>query len=273
MPSVAWPRSLGTRDAPIRDIRVAVTDGELAVSLSGEGPPLLLLHAWTLDRRMWIPQIDELGARFSLIMPDRRGFGQSSAPPDLASEANDIARLADTLGHERLAIVGVSQGSAVALSFALAAPERVTALVLAGTPLAGLVAQPDDIPRERYAALARSSDFQCLRDEWMAHPLMRLDNASARTLVRNIVGDYAARDLLAPSLLPPLSAAAISTIVAPLLALSGTGDTAWRIACARYLANTAGRGSLAMIDNAGHLPNLEQPASFNAAVQAFLVST
>ena len=273
MQPAAWPRSLGTRDATFRDIRIAVTDGELAVSLSGEGPPLLLLHAWTLDRRMWVPQLDDLGTRFSLIMPDRRGFGRSSAPPDLVSEADDFARLADALGHERLAIAGLSQGSAVALSFALAQPRRVSALILAGTPLAGLVAEPDEIPRERFTRFARSSDLGRLRDEWMAHPLMRLDSPPARQLVESIIADYAARDLLAPSVLPPFSASAISAIAAPLLALCGTGDTPWRIACARYLAATAGRGSLALIDDAGHLPTIEQPAAFNAALQTFLAST
>ena len=273
MQPALWHRSLDADDATIREIRVAVTGGELAVSLSGDGPPLLLLHAWTFDRRMWIPQLAGLGARFSLIMPDRRGFGRSSAPPDLTREADDIARIADALAHERLAIAGVSQGGAIALSFALGSPERVSALVLAGTPLAGLVPEPDYIPRDRYAALARNSGLGRLRDEWMAHPLMRLENAPARAFVEAIVADYEARDLLAPSVLPPLSPTAIAKIAPPLLALSGTRDTPWRIACAHYLAVTADRGSLAMIDDAGHLASLEQPTAFNAAVQTFLAST
>ncbi len=222
---------------------------------------------------MWAPQIVELTRRFSLMMPDRRGFGRSSAPPDLQAEADDIARMADALGHDRMTIAGVSQGSAVALAFAIRSPERVSALVLAGTPLAGLVPKPDDIPRDRYAALARQSDFDRLRDEWMAHPLMRLDQELARAFVMEIAADYKARDLLAPSTLPPLSASAIARLEMPLLALSGTGDTPWRIACAQYLAGTASRGSLAMIDDAGHLPNIEQPAAFNAAVQTFLATT
>jgi pimeloyl-ACP methyl ester carboxylesterase len=273
MQPATWPSSLDCGNAVLSEIRIAVADGELAVSLSGDGPPLLLLHAWTLDRRMWMLQVADLADRFSLIVPDRRGFGRSSAPPDLTKEADDIARIADALGHDRIAIAGVSQGSAVALTFALASPERVSALVVAGTPLAGLVAEADDIPRDRYAMLARQSDLGRLRDEWLAHPLMHLDLASARPFVREIIADYAARDLLAPSVLPSLSEAAIAALATPLLALSGTGDTAWRIACAHYLARTAQNGSLAMIDGAGHLANIEQPVAFNAALRAFLAST
>lgn len=273
MPPSMPSGSLHACDTAARDIRIAVAGGDLAVSLSGDGPPLLLLHAWTLDRRMWLPQVAELSARFSLIMPDRRGFGQSSAPPDLTREAEDIVRIADALGHQRLAIAGVSQGSAVALAFALASPERVAALVLAGTPVAGLVPEPDDIPRDRFTALARQPDLGRLRNEWMVHPLMRLDDAAAGAFIAGIVADYEARDLLAPSVLPALSASAIAAFTKPLLALSGTGDTPWRIACANFLADTASRGSLVMIAEAGHLPNVEQPSAFNAAVQTFLAST
>ncbi len=263
---------LGHGGAKIREVSIAVADGKLAVSLSGQGSPLLLLHAWTLDRRMWMPQIADLGAYYSLIVPDRRGFGRSDAPPDLAREADDIARIADALGYDRMAIAGVSQGSAVALSFAIASPERVSALVLAGTPLAGVVAERDDIPRDRFAALARQSDLSRLREEWLTHPLMQAKSASARSFVRDIVADYHARDLLAPSALPPLSAAAIAGLPTPLLAISGVDDTPWRIACARYLAETARQGSLNIIDHAGHLPNIEHPAAFNIVLRDFLAS-
>ncbi len=265
-------RSRESQDAG-RDVRIAVKDGELAVSVVGEGPPLLLLHAWTLDHRMWMPQVAALGLRFSLIMPDRRGFGRSAAPPDLTEELTDIARIADALGHERLAIAGVSQGGAVALAFGIASPDRVTGLILSGAPLAGLVDNPDDIPRDRYAMLARRPALAQLREEWMAHPLMRLGQAPARALVRDIVADYQARDLLAPSALPPFTASDIMQLAMPLLAISGTGDTPWRIACARYLAEVAPRGSLVMLDETGHLPNIEQPAAFNAAIHKFLAST
>lgn len=259
-----------SQDYASHDITIAVPGGDLIVSLSGAGSPLLLLHAWTLDRRMWQPQLPGLGSHFRLIMPDRRGFGRSTASPGLTLERDDIARIADTLGHDRLAIAGASQGAAVALNYALALPDRVTALVLAGTPLAGLVPDADDIPRDHYAALARADDFRGLRDEWTAHPLMRLNSASARALVAEMLADYRARDLIAPSSLPPLSAEAIAALPVPLLALSGTGDTTWRTACARYLAEKVPQGVFAMIENAGHLPNIEQPEAFNALVRSFL---
>lgn len=255
---------------PVREITVAVPGGDLAVTLAGSGPPLLLLHGWTLDRRMWRPQL-ALGADFTLIIPDRRGFGASSAAADLAREADDIARIADRLGHERLALAGVSQGAAVALGFALAAPARASALVLAGTPLAGLVPGGDAIPRARLAELARAGDFAGLRAEWLAHPLMQLASPTAQALVAEMLADYRGRDLLAPSVLPGLSAQAIAGLIVPLLAVCGTGDTPWRLDCARYLAAQAPLGALALLP-AGHLPSIEQPEPFNACLRRFLAA-
>lgn len=269
--AMAMARPAGEPESPLlREITIPVADGALAVTLAGSGPPLLLLHGWTLDRRMWRPQLP-LAADFTLIMPDRRGFGAATATPDLAREAEDIARIADWLGYERLALAGVSQGAAVALSFALAMPGRVAGLALAGTPLAGLVPGGDDIPRARLAELARAGDFAGLRTEWLAHPLMKLANPAAQALVGEMLTDYRGRDLLAPSALPDLSAQAVAGLAMPLLALCGTGDTPWRLACARYLAAQAPQGQLALLP-AGHLPSVEQPEPFNACLRRFFAA-
>src|SRR5690606_18355591 len=53
--------------------QVSVEGGSLAVETIGVGPPLILLHGWTLDRRMWMPQIAALARRYQLIAYDRRG--------------------------------------------------------------------------------------------------------------------------------------------------------------------------------------------------------
>ena len=251
-----------------REMTIPVAGGDLALTLVGCGPPLLLLHGWTLDRRMWRPQ-GPLARSFRLIIPDRRGFGRSSAPPDLSRERDDLIRIADHLGCDTLTLVGVSQGGAVALDAAIAAPDRVAALVLAGAPLAGVVPGGDAIPRDHYAILARAGAIEQLRAEWHDHPLLRLDREDARHLIAQMVADYAARDLLAPSTLAPFTAEAIAALPMPILALCGTGDTPWRLACARYLAGHARNATLALIE-AGHLPSLERPDQFNAHLRAFL---
>jgi pimeloyl-ACP methyl ester carboxylesterase len=152
-------------------------------------------------------------------MPDRRGFGHSSAPPNLALEADDVLAIADAFGLDRFALVGLSQGAAVALNCALHHPDRIAALVLAGTPLAGLIPNADTPPREDYAALIRRGEIAEMHRQWMRHPLMQMaDPVSAGTLKR-IVADYEGRDLLQPSTLPAFSEEAIAGLSMPLLAM------------------------------------------------------
>lgn len=251
---------------------VDVGDGILSIASAGDGPPLIMLHGWTLDHRMWRPQLDALGAHFRLIMPDRRGFGRSTAPPDLGREANDVLDIADAFGLQTFGLVGLSQGAGVALNFAIKHPGRLTALALAGPPLPGLVPDPDIIPREDYADLVQQAALKTMRRNWSQNPLMRVPSIEGQTLIELILDDYDGRDLLRPSLLPAFSLQQIAALPMPLLAMAGTRETPWRIACAQLLADTAPQGSFASIRDAGHIANIAQPNAFNAALIAFLTA-
>lgn len=251
---------------------VETDDGTIPLAIAGGGPSLMLLHGWTLDHRMWQPQTAALGRHFRLVMPDRRGFGRSTAPPDLAHEAGDIARIADALGLDRFALAGISQGAGVALDFAIRFPDRLTALALVGTPLPGLVAQPDNVPREEYTALVRQGALAELRRRWAGHPLMQVGSAEGEELLAAILADYDGRDLLHPSSLPEFSRDAIAAMPVPLLAIAGGQETAWRIACARLLAETAPLGEFLSVPQAGHLANIAQPEAFNQALRDFFTA-
>jgi pimeloyl-ACP methyl ester carboxylesterase len=251
---------------------VAVADGVLPVSIAGGGPPLMLLHGWTLDHRMWEPQLEALCRNFRLIMIDRRGFGRSSAPPDLNRETQDIATVADELGIDRFALAGLSQGAAVALDFAIRFPERISALMLAGTPLPGLVPDPDNVPRAEYTEFARQGKLPMLRRHWLEHSLMQVSNDAGRHLLETIVNDYDARDLLQASSLPPFSKAQIAALPMPLLAMAGSEESPWRIACAHLLADTAPLGEFASVKSSGHIANIDQPAAFNQSLLEFLTA-
>ena len=250
--------------------QVDVGDGHLPVAIAGGGPSVVLLHGWTLDHRMWQPQIAALGDHFRLIMPDRRGFGGSTAPPDLSREAEDVIRIADALGLDRFALAGLSQGAAVSLDIAIRYPDRLDAVALAGTPLPGLVPDADPVPRDEFAAMVRSGALALMRRTWLAHPLMHVDSADARALLTRIVDDYDGRDLLAPSALPPFKHEAIAALPMPLCAIAGSDETPWRIACARLLAETAPNGRMVTISGAGHIANVARPDAFNTALIDFL---
>jgi pimeloyl-ACP methyl ester carboxylesterase len=248
---------------------VDVAGGLLRLTVAGDGPALILLHGWTLDARMWQPQIAGLARAFTLVMPDRRGFGRSSAPPDLTREAEDIARIADVLGLERFGLVGLSQGASVALDAAGRLAPRIDALAVCGAPLPALVERAEALDLARYQQLAGAGDLAAMRAEWAAHPLMQAQTLPAHGALAAMLADYEGRDLLAPSSLPDLTCESAATLPMPILALAGEYDTPWRRACAAALAEAAPRGQCALIARAGHVANLDNPARFDACLSDF----
>ncbi len=255
----------------LRTQKIEVGDGMLHLALAGEGSPLLLLHGWTLDGRMWRPQLPLAKGRM-LVMPDRRGFGASSAPPALDREHEDVERIADWLGVERLAVVGLSQGATVALDHARRNPERVAALALIGAPLHGLVPDPEGsehIPLDHYAALVRAGRLDEMKQLWRAHPLMRA-RAQVGALVDEILVDYEGRDLKLAGAPVRFAEQDIAGLGMPVLAATGAADTGWRRAVADRIAVTAPHAMRASVAGAGHLCNADAPADFNMLLADFL---
>lgn len=254
----------------IRHETVDVGDGTLHVAIAGDGPPLIMLHGWTLDWRMWLPQVAALAKHFRLIMPDRRGFGRSTAPPNLRQEAHDVQRIADNFGLKEFALLGLSQGAAIALHYAHRNSSRLLCVIASGAPLPCLVSRDEVIEIERFEQWAKRSDMATMRSHWLQHPLMRHDNPETQQLVEDIVADYEGRDLLARSELPAISSAKLSHLPTPLLAMTGQDDSEWRRACAKALARTVPRGSHCEIALAGHLANVENPDDFTRIVRDFI---
>ncbi|MDX2237123.1 MAG: alpha/beta hydrolase [Hyphomonadaceae bacterium] len=261
--------------AAFRDLapeEVAVHGGVVSCTIAGAGPAMIFLHGWTLDSRMWAPQVAAFARGFRVIAPDRRGFGRSSAPPDLAREPDDIARLLDHVGAARAVVVGMSQAGRVALDFAARFPDRVDALILQGAPFVGPGPHPQDseaIPIAAWAALAREGRLDAMKAQWRAHPLMRTANDAAAQTAEAMLRDYRGRDLVAadPIARDDLD---IARIAAPALALTGARDTAWRRAAADALAAGMPHARRTEIPDAGHLCNLCAPGVYNAVVATFL---
>lgn len=268
------PAAPAAAPEPLSYVDVVVAGGSLPVALAGGAAlgrvPLILLHGWTLDHRMWQPQVAGLGEEFFLVMPDRRGCGRATAAPDLAQEAEDVIAIADALGLARFALAGLSQGASAALDAARRYPHRLIGVAVTGAPLPGLVTRDEAIALDRYAALTAAGDIAALRDDWARHPLMQAHAPAARDLLALMLADYDGRDLLTPSDPPELSPAVLRSLAVPLLALTGEHDTAWRRACARALAEVVPRAMHGLVPQAGHLANADNPERFNAMLGAFL---
>ncbi len=250
--------------------QVDVGDGIVPIAMAGEGTPLILLHGWTLDWRMWLPQVEALSRDHFLVMPDRRGFGRSTAPPDLSREADDVQRIADFLGFEKFALLGLSQGAAVALDCAHRHGWRLTCAVISGAPIPYLVERDEVIHLDQYETWAKAGQLEAIRKDWSQHELMKHDNPQTSALVEAMLADYDARDLLKPSVLRGVPKDALEHLPVPLLATTGTSDSKWRRDCAKALAATVPQGTFSLIEGAGHLANLDRPYNFNQTIGDFL---
>jgi 3-oxoadipate enol-lactonase len=138
--------------------KIKINDIELAYTRRGKGTPLVLLHGYPLDRHLWDDVAPFLEDTFELILPDLRGFGESStvdSPYTMDDYASDIAGLLDQLGIQKAAIVGHSMGGYVALAFARLYPERVSGLGLVSSQV---LADPPDRKEGRYKSAADVSE-------------------------------------------------------------------------------------------------------------------
>ncbi|OLF54592.1 alpha/beta fold hydrolase [Pseudomonas chlororaphis] len=123
---------------------------ELHVHAAGplDGPPVWLLHGFPECWYSWRKQIAPLaGAGYRVLIPQMRGYGDSSAPEDVAAYdvltlCADIQQAMDALGQQRACIVGHDWGAVVAWHLALLEPQRVTALATLSVPFAGRPRRP-----------------------------------------------------------------------------------------------------------------------------------
>lgn len=141
--------------------------GRMYYEEKGGGTPLVLLHGFSLDHRMWSPQVDFLARRYRVILPDARGHGRSESPStgySRADRVNDLVELVDNLGLEAFHLVGLSMGGSTAIGYALRQPERLKSLALVSTGAAGY-----GVSRkfEKLNQVAREKSVDEARRRWM----------------------------------------------------------------------------------------------------------
>lgn len=254
---------------------VDVDGGRLYVESTGDGTPLLLVHGWPLDHRLFEPQVRALKVRHRVVTYDRRGFGISQAAPGLDREAGDLARIIEALSLGRVHLLGMSQGARIALRFALAHPPLVRSLLLQGPAVDGF--EPEEAPGERipiedYARLARAGRVDEVGRLWLAHPMMtRAGGAETRRLLDAIMRDYRGADLLAERRSsPPVSVLdEITAFRRPCLLLTGAHETAARRAHAGKLLELMPDCRQVLLEQSGHLSNLSEPEAYNRHVSGF----
>ncbi len=249
----------------------------------GEGDDaLVLVHGHPFDRSMWRPQLATLGRPgWRVIAPDLRGYGASSivtGTTAFAVFAGDLAALLDHLGVRAAVFAGLSMGGQIVMEFCRLHPERVRGLVLAAT-----FPQPESEEgrRNRHAMADR-----LLREGMAPYAAEVLPKMVApRNLVA--VPGVAAHVLTMMRGAPPAGAAAalrgraerpdyaatLAGLAVPALVVVGDEDAFTTRADAERMRDLLGGGAeLVWMERVGHMPNLENPAAFNAAVARLLAA-
>jgi 3-oxoadipate enol-lactonase len=256
-----------------------VPGASLRYEVAGTGPAVVLIHGFSLDMRMWDPQVPELAAAFRVVRYDCRGFG-ASGPFDPAvpyTHAADLVALLDHLSIERAALVGLSFGGQVALRTALVAPDRVRALALLDSLLDGV--PWDDDSKAGLAELGRqltAGGVAAGREAWLAHPLFAaaLQRPEVASRLTAMVADYSGQHWLGldphlPDPTPPIELLAQLTM--PALVVAGAQDVPGFLAMTDVLAQRLPAADRVLIPGAGHMVNMEQPAAVNALLSRFLL--
>ncbi|HEY1299953.1 MAG TPA: alpha/beta fold hydrolase, partial [Stellaceae bacterium] len=118
--------------------RIETSGASINLVTGGSGPPLLLLHGYPQTHLMWRKLAPRLAGEFTLVIPDLRGYGDSSKPPAGPGNANyakralaqDQIETMTALGFERFAVAGHDRGARVAHRLARDYPERIERLAL-----------------------------------------------------------------------------------------------------------------------------------------------
>jgi pimeloyl-ACP methyl ester carboxylesterase len=260
----------------LRQGRIGIGSGWLSYRVTGFGPPVVLLHGFGFDCRMWDDHVPHLSNRYAVVQYDLRGFGRSTAGRDSYSHADDLKALVDDLGLDRVALIGLSLGGGAALNFSIQYPERVRALVVVDPSLGGFGwSSQFTEAQQALRSTASTVGIAAAREQWLQLPMFRSAMSNPRVAERlaSMVNDYAGWHWLEPELGRPLHPPAIDRlqeISAPTLVMVGELDTADFHDIASTIADRVPRARKVVIPGVGHMANLEAPARFDDLVAAFL---
>jgi pimeloyl-ACP methyl ester carboxylesterase len=251
--------------------RGAVT---LGYDVVGDGPALLLLHAFPLDRRMWLDSAERLSQRYRVIRLDFRGFGESTSvgPASLEDLAGDAAALLDALGVPMAAVCGLSMGGYVALAFAKLHAVRLSALILADTR-----AEADSADarrgRDEGIALTRTRGVAAFVAPMPGRLLSPTASPKLRAQVQALMEAQSTEGVvhaLEAMRARPDRTSELAAIKVPTLLVRGSDDVVTGDEEMRAMTAAIRGARLCTLASAGHLANLDAPDDFAEAIGQFL---
>ncbi|MBK9637499.1 MAG: alpha/beta hydrolase [Bacteroidetes bacterium] len=263
------------------DLFIKVNDISICYNDYGKGDiPIIFIHGFPFDKLMWQTQLSLLCQDHRVIAYDVRGFGKSSIGSTQGSInlfADDLVNFMDGLKIEKAIVCGLSMGGYILLNAVIRYPQRFEAIILSDTQC---IADSFETKEKRKKAISQivagkindfamgfiatvfSEDTKKTKGEVVEKIKSTILSTRAESVTATL-SVLAEREDLCSS---------ISQIAVPTLIICGEKDNVTPVEQAQFLHDTIPNSQLKIIDNAGHMSNLEQPDEFNRLVLDFLSS-
>jgi len=261
---------------PVKTGYLNVPDGRLYYEVVGEGEWIVLVHDGNLHSVTWDEQFPVFSQKYKVVRYDRRGYGKSTYPDKPYSNIEDLSEVFGQLRIDKATVMGMSAGGGLAIDFTLEHPDRVTGLVLVGAVVSGygstehLRTRGGNLKPEVLSDPAKLADYMCFKDPYTFYEGNTGAKKRGYEYLMNSLQNYRMdkyQFLQGPKrpALPNLK-----EIKVPTLIIVGEYDIPDCHAFAGAIEAGIAGSTRVIINKAGHIVPLEQPAVFNELVLTFL---
>ena len=261
---------------------ISITINNLSVSYNDHGPDdvpaIIFIHGFPLNKSMWDIQVEALKENYRVIAYDIRGHGNSDPGIDeffIELFVLDLLRLMEKLRIEKTILCGLSLGGYIALNAVLRHPDRFDGLILNDTQC---IADTPEIKENRCQAIISIKEKGV--EQYADESIKKLFAPGSFTKMKNVIAAVKEMIISTPkqALCNTLHALAerketcdqLPEINIPVLIMVGKEDKITPIAAAQQMHEKILNSKLEIIQQAGHLSNLENPTAFNTHLVNFL---
>lgn len=264
-----------------QNLLTEVNNITISYNEAGDGKiPVIFLHGFPFDKSMWKGQLDSLKSANRVIALNIRGFGKSideNTHLSIEQFASDLVAFMDKLNIEKATVCGLSMGGFIALNAINRFPERFNSLILCDTQC---IADTEEVKAKRLQTIEQinlegATAFNEKFAKSVFHPTTIADNKELVESLRSIV--FANSKAIITAGLTALAERAetcsiLTTIHVPTLIICGREDEVTPLTQSEFMHQHIEGAILKIIDNAGHVSNLEHPEEFNKYMLEFLLS-
>ena len=263
------------------DLTIKVNDFNLSYDDVGDGRiPIIFLHGFPFDKSMWKEQCEFLKTNYRLIACDIRGFGKSideQTSLNMSLFADDLIQFMDKLEINKAIICGLSMGGFITLNALERFPERFEALILCDTQC---IADTTEVKEKRFKAIEEIEEngVAGFNEKFIKNVFHEDSLKNKKELVESLRSVVFAnsQNIIIQGLIALAkrseTCSNLSKIHIPTLIICGREDAVTPLEQSKYMNSHIEGSILKIIDNAGHVSNLEQPDEFNNHLKAFLMN-